>query len=388
VKFVSKFVPTQLRVEPNKVVVFMKNFFENLFKKEEDNNENSIVSFDVLNPIYTYLTDETSSFDFKMKGIHGEVSVNLYTFPGSFYNEEAQKGIKEAGFSNPHEILNELYNKVNISAVSDQDIEQGFEYDYMHINFYSEPPPEIRKMLKHVMQNFIIFFSCEDNSEENNTFRILYSTSYFFDYTKGLLECKFIDANNPETEMEEIAFKDFKLVLQGINQYLKIKMPQNIALPSAEDLIQDSINVDHFRELLRLISRGDLNEEELNEQAEELFENFGIDEDDEDDEDYDYSFNFLDGVNHWHSDWKFDAEEAEAIVSDLIDQDFKFDCPEETYSHDLFAYIQAELAKQNLELMSCDTGGDSYLFFVVNKDEVARILELAEITEIGIDKLY
>jgi hypothetical protein len=363
----------------------MRNFFANLFKKEDDNNSNSIVSFDVLNPIYNYLNDETSSFDFKMKGIHGEVFVDLYTFPSSFDNDDAQKGIKEAGFSNPYEILNELYKKAYISEVPIQDIEQGFEYDYIHVKFYSEPSAEVKKMFKHVLQNFIIFFSRVNNSEENNAFRILYNASYFFDYTKGLLECKYIDVDNPETEMEEIAFKDFKLVLQGINQYLNIEIAQNVELLSTEDLIQGQISVEHFQEFLRLISRGEMDEEELGEQAEELFENFG---NDEDDEEYDYSFDFLDGVNHWHSDWKFDAEEAEAIVSDLIDQDFKFEYPEETYSHDLFPYIQAELAKQNLELMSYDTRGDSYLFFVVNKDEVGRILELAEITEMGIDKLY
>lgn len=358
------------------------DFFSNLFGR--NNNPKSIVSFDVIDSIYSYLCNEENSLEFKMKGVHDTISVNLYSFPTSFDHEEGKNEIKKSGFENPYGVLNELYKKMNIGPISKEQILQGLEYDYIHIQFYTEPTPEMKKHLKHVLHNFIIFFCCT-NSLETNDFRILYNHNYFLDYTKAILDTEYIDINNPKNEIQKIGFKEFERVLQGICQYLNIEIPQNIELLSAEDLIQDQIRVEHFQEYLRLISRGKMDAEELNEQAEELFENFGIDEDDEN---YDYSFDFLDSINHWHSDWKFDTEEIGAIVSDLIDQDFKFEYPEETYSHNLFPYIQAELAKQNLELMSYDTRGDSYLFFVANKDEVDRILELSEITEMGIDKLY
>lgn len=71
----------------------------------------------------------------------------------------------------------------------------------------------------------------------------------------------------------------------------------------------------------------------------------------------------------------------------MIGEDFNFEYPEETYSHDLFPYIQSALEKRGFELMSYDTKGDNYLFFVANKNDVDRILELSELTKIEIDKL-
>ena len=37
--------------------------------------------------------------------------------------------------------------------------------------------------------------------------------------------------------------------------------------------------------------------------------------------------------------------------------------------------------------MSFDTQGDNYLFFVTNKKDVSRILDLAQIIDVKIDKL-
>jgi hypothetical protein len=50
----------------------MKNFFSNLFNR--NNDPQSIISFDVIDPIYSYLYNEKGSFEFKVKGIQEEVS--------------------------------------------------------------------------------------------------------------------------------------------------------------------------------------------------------------------------------------------------------------------------------------------------------------------------
>jgi hypothetical protein len=71
----------------------------------------------------------------------------------------------------------------------------------------------------------------------------------------------------------------------------------------------------------------------------------------------------------------------------MIGEDLNFEYPEETYSHDLFPYIQSALEKRGLELMSYDTHGDHYLFFVASKSDVARILELSELTKIEVEQL-
>lgn len=193
--------------------------------------------------------------------------------------------------------------------------------------------------------------------------------------------------NNPKNESETIGVRDFKVVLQGICQYLNIEIPETIELPSSENLVErEEATIQSFEEFINLVSRENIEEEELKKQSEILFKNYL-----KGSEEYhaivEGHFDFFENINAWNSDWKFDPEDAEYFISELIGEDFKFDYPEETYSHDLFPYIQSELEKLNLELMTYETYGDNYLFFVANKDEVERILELSEITKIEVTQL-
>ncbi|MBE8727812.1 DUF6630 family protein [Flavobacterium hungaricum] len=362
----------------------MKNFFSNLFNR--NNDPESIISFDVIDPIYSYLYNEQGSFEFKVKGIQENVTVNLFYFPGSFDHDEGHAEIKKAGFKNSYEVLNELYKKINIGPVPEENIQEGLEYDFIHIQFYSAPSAEVKKYFKRVLNNFIIFF-CATNSLETNDFRILYSSTHFTDYTKGLLDTEYLDFTNPKNETQEIGIKDFKLVLQGICQYLNIEIPTTVALPSAENLIEEeTITEATFEEFIQLVSRGNIEEKELKKQSKKLFKDFKK----ETKEYYDKvegHFAFFETIDAWNSDWKFDPEDAEYFISEMIGEDLNFEYPEETYSHDLFPYIQSALEKHDLELMTYDTYGDNYLFFVANKDDVGRILELSQLTKIEINQL-
>lgn len=362
----------------------MKNFFSNLFNR--NNDPKSIISFDVIDPIYSYLYNEKSNLEFKVKGIQDNVSVNLFYFPGSLDHEEAQLEIKKAGFNNSYEVLNELYKKMNIGILSDEMIQEGLEYDFIHIQFYSEPTSDEKKFFKRSIKNFIIFF-CGTNSLEINDFKILYSGTHFFDYTKGLLESELLDFNNPKNESQQIAVKDLKIVLQGICQYLNIEIPQSVELPSSENLIEnEEVTIKTFEEFVKLVSRENIEDKELKKLSKKLFKNYQ-----KDSSEYhtivEGHFDFFENINAWNSDWKFDPEDAEYFISEMIGEDLNFEYPEETYSHDLFPYIQSALEKHGFELMSYNTNGDNYLFFVANKEDVGRILELSELTKIEIDKL-
>ncbi|WJS95097.1 hypothetical protein NYQ10_01285 [Flavobacterium johnsoniae] len=362
----------------------MANFFSNLFGR--NNDPKSIVSFDIIEPIYNYLYSQQSSLEFKMKGIQENVSVNLFYFPSSFDHEEGIAEIKKAGFNNAYEVLNELYKKMNIGSLSEEAIKEGLEYDFIHIQFYSQPTPEEKKVFKRSIKNFTIFFCCT-NSLEINDFRILYSGKHFFDYTKGLLESEVLDINNPKNESEEIGIRDFKLVLQGICQYLNIEIPKTVEFPSNDNLLaNEEATEKDFEEFIQLVSRGNIEENELKKQSKKLFKNYKKEAKEYDDIIGDH-FAFFESIDAWNSDWKFDPEDAEYFISNLIGEDFTFDYPEETYSHELFPYIQSELEKSNLELLTYETFGDNYLFFVANKDEVERILELSELTKIEINQL-
>ncbi|SHM17148.1 DUF6630 family protein [Flavobacterium chilense] len=360
-------------------------FFSIFFGR--NNDPKSIISFDVIDSIYGCLYHESNSIEFKMKGIHDSVSVNLYSFPYSLDHEDGRAEIKKAGFDNAYEVLNEVYKKNDIGVLSDEIIQQGLEYDFIHIQFYSEPSPEAKKYLKHVLNNFIIFFCCT-NSLETNDFKILYSGSYFLDYTEGLLGAEQLDVNKPKNETQEIGVKDFKLVLQAICQYLNIEIPESVELPSQENLLPEDVEVTQeiFEEFIGLVSRGNVEEKELKKQSKKLLKNLK-----KESKDYhnivDGHWEFFESINCWNSDWKFDPEDAEYFISEMIGEDLNFEYPEETYSHDLFPYIQSALEKRDLELMSYDTHGDNYLFFVANKNDVGRILELSELTKIEVDQL-
>lgn len=363
----------------------MKNFFTNFFGR--NNDPKSIVSFDVINSIYSYLYNEVNSVDFKMKGVHDTVSVKFYSFPSSFDHEEGRNEIKKSGFNNAYEVLNELYKKVDIGELSEENMQAELEYDYIHIQFYSEPTPEMRKHLKHVLHNFIIFFCCT-NSLETNDFKMLYTNKYFLDYTKGLLSSEGIDIATPKSEIQKIGFKEFETILQGICQYMKIELSTSIVLPSNENLLKEDVEVtvEIFEEFIKLVSRGNIEDKLLKKQSKKLLKSFN-----KDSEDYhiivESHFDFFESIDCWNSDWKFDPEDAEYFISEMIGQELNFEYPKETYSHDLFPYIQTTLAELDLELMTYDTHGDNYLFFVANKNDVNRILELSELTKIEVERL-
>jgi len=362
----------------------MANFFSNLFGR--NNNPKSIISFDVMDSIYAYLYHESNTLDFKVKGIYDSVLVNLYTFPASLDHDEGRAEIKKAGFKNAYEVLNELYKKIGIGVLSEEIIQQELEYDFIHIQFYSEPGQEVKKYFKRVLNNFIIIFCCTD-SLETNDFKILYSGSHFIDYTKGLLDAEFLDIDNPKNETQEIGLRDFKIVLQAICQYLNIEIAKDIELPSFENLIdQEEVTVEAFEEFVKLVSGNNVKQQEIKNHSKKLFVNYqkGPSEYHSIVEGH---FDFFENIDAWNSDWKFDPEDAEYFISEMIGQDFNFDYPPDTYSHDLFPYIQNALAKLNLELLTYDTHGDNYLFFVVNASDVDEILKLSEITGIEINTL-
>jgi hypothetical protein len=202
-----------------------------------------------------------------------------------------------------------------------------------------------------------------------------------------LLDTEYLDFNNPKNETQEIGIKDFKIVLQGICQYMNIEIPQSVELPSLENLLEaEKVTVQTFEEFIKLVSRGKAEEKLINKQSKKLFKDFQ-----KESKDYhakvEGHFEFFESIDAWNSDWKFDPEDAEYFISEMIGHDLNFAYPEKTYSHELFPYIQSALEKLNLELMSYNTNGDNYLFFLANKEDVSRILELSDLTKIEVDQL-
>lgn len=359
----------------------MKNFFSKLFKNKSTKDQ-SVLSFEILNVIYRYLLYENPTVNFKLKGFFDKIYINRYNFPESFDNYKSRSELKSCGFTNIYEVLNKLYTNINIEPISQELIDENYPVDFIHIQFYSEIVGA-NSASKNILQNFIVFFSRDKGNSEANAIRLLYSNNRFFTfYIRNLLDTKFIENNIPQNEMEEKVFQDFETVLIGICQYLKIELPETI---SASNLLPEEVTQKHFEELLSLITRNKIDEKVIKKQAKKMFGKYK--KPSEDDNFFDDNYKFLENVNCWNSDWKFNPEDAEYFISEMIGENFTFEYPDETYSHDLFPYIQKELAKSELELMSFDTQGDNYLFFVANINEMTRIQELSQITDIKIDVL-
>ena len=358
----------------------MKNWISKIFNNKPQ--DESLISFEILNELYSYLYYENANINFKLKGFFDKIYINRYSFPESFNNPKSKSEAKSCGFSSIYEVLNEVLTTIDIAPLSEDLIAEEHTIDLIHIQFYSNIT-DINGVDRNILHNFIIFFCCDDGSTETNSFRILYANNrYFTFYFRNLLDSKYIINNIPTGDIEEKAFKDFETVLSGTCQYLKIDLPQTF---SETNLLLEEVTQGHFEELIHLISRNTVDAKKVNSQAKKIFKKF---QNAKTEYDFiDHNFDFLQNINCWSSDWKFDPEDAEYFISEIIGKPLEFEYPEETYSHDLFPYIQKAIAKLNLELMNFNTYGDDYLFFVTNKNKVDRILELAHIIEIDIQKL-
>lgn len=358
----------------------MKKFLSKFFKNKEE--VNTPLNFLTLNAIYDYLFYENSSVKFKMKEIEDYIYINRYSFPSSFNHPKGIQEIKGCGYSNAYEVLNALYSKMDISPVEQNVIDEDLEFDCIQLQFYSKAS-SFNPNLKRVLQNFFIFFCCDNESETINGFRLMYvSNRYFTNFTRSLLETEYFDFNVEKTGLEAVALQDLQKVIIGLCQHLDISVPASL---SSQNFSIEKPTVSHIEEFFKLITRNSISSQELKNISNDLFSQLQ-----EQNDDYDFiedSLEFCENLNFWNSDWKFDPEDAAYFISEILDQDFNFEYPENIYSDDLFPYLQIELAKQDLELMTFETNSDSYLFFVANKNEVDRILELSQIIDIGVEKL-
>ena len=271
--------------------------------------------------------------------------------------------------------------KEEVTPLSFQIIDAIYDYLYYQNSSFQFKMKEIDDVVYINRYTFPSSFNHPEGLKEINGFRILYSSNrYFSNFTKDLLETKYFTLESDKEGIEAIAWQDVQKVVIAACQQLNITLPEAL---STKDFSLEEVTVAHVEEFLQLITRNTISELEVKLQAENIFSNPQDDESDFIEDNYE----FLENVKCWNSDWKFDPEDAEYFISEILNQEFTFEYPEDTYSHDLFPYLQAELAKQELELMTFDTHGDSYLFFVANKNEVSRLVELGKMIAIPIEKL-
>jgi hypothetical protein len=353
------------------------------------NRPKTILDRDILTQIEDRVI-ESEGLTLKLFGFVGEIEVHCYSFPSSFNYDEAKAQLKKFGYDNSLSLLNSTYHKLGIAQLSAAQIERSLageiEYWYLHINFDTPIPLESQIKSKVQTHNFMIFLT--DNLTNNDDgWRILYSDRVFFNYTKEFRSAVYIDCNRLEDieyQQYQIAIAQVEAVVYGICQTLGIDIPLSLQSDALDRLIMQPPSLEDFESLLKLMTRELYDFTEYHKDARELFD-FCQEESEEIDLFIEISSILYEYDATYYSDWKFDPEDIEYGISQILDEDFTFDRPEGVYSDDLFPYIQAELKKKELSLMNIDTCGDSYLFFIAKIADVDRILELAQTIDFKVE---
>lgn len=257
-------------------------------------------------------------------------------------------------------------------------VENDGQYNLMQFNFRTDPSEEEQSYFKSALHKFYVLFVIVGDGEEINAYRIFYKRG--MDYSiAGLLDSTdIVDLNNPDSEIEP-AIAELEKVLAAMSQETGVEINKGITDKYPNARVSREITLQDFKDVLGLANYWEI--EDLEEKAQYLYEQNYRDKDEliaeleEKDEDWEYyddgyfplRFEIIHEDNYWYSDWKFDPEDIEGIIGAFLDERWNFNYPEETYSHDLFPYIQKALAERDLELMNMNTLGDSYGFFLVKK---------------------
>jgi hypothetical protein len=358
------------------------------------NKSNLNIDFDLVNNIYQHIYNIENDLAIDVINQNGQVEAFWYNFPEYYQNTNDKKRLTENGFKNFYELLNDRHSIANVHKIDIQnaiDIEE--QYQIFEFSFNTEPVGETEKMTWNSVPCYFYFiFVMTENSTKVNDFKVFYTRWKSNNSIENFIKSKFIlDINNPKAE-DLIYIEALERNLVALSQHLKLPISDKLQKKYPESLLPGPVTVKDFKRLIELVNYNPF-EEDIDKTAEDLFESYQSDWDNlNEDVDYPtdnyfpYRYDILE--DYWQSDWKFDPEDADGFIGDMLGiENWGFAYPKETYSHNLFPYIQSALAKMGLELMDLDAQGDAYNFFVVHKKDVAEIINLSQKMKIGILKV-
>lgn len=350
--------------------------------------------FQTFKNLFNHLQNEENPVVVLVDGQEGESEMTWYEFPSSYEDsDDDKKVLKERGFKNFYELLNVLHEKAGISPVDiNRDLEVNEQYNLMIFNYYVPPTGEEKSFFKSIKCSFYLFFVCENEAEEVNAFRIFYSKG--LDYRiSDLLDAQFlVDINNPELQ-DEFYIAELEKLVAALATKTEVEINSEILKKHPKALLSSEVSKKDFLEALDYLNFWKL--ADVEEKAQKFYEQWTKDwselfEEDTyyDDAYFPLRFEFFNDDNTWHSDWKFDPEDLEDIVAHILnEEDWTFQYPEETYSDDLFPYVQKALSERGFELMQMNTLGDSYQFFITRKQNVLPLLHISNKLKLGVEQL-
>jgi hypothetical protein len=365
----------------------------NPFKKSKD-KFNLHIDFELINNIYHYLTTVENPVLIDVKDQIGAVEASWFYFP-EYYASPNHEMLKKHGFDNLYEVINQKYTAANINTLSiEEAIKNNDQYIILDFSFDTTPATENEKLYyKRVIRYFYVILVRTENSDVNNDFRVFFNRFPSFYSLENFINAKYIEnINNPENN-DLIYVEAFERNLVALSQHLKLPISAELQKKYPDSLLLGEVTEYDFQRLIELINYNTLGYE-LDQIAKDIFAdyqsfwgNLNEEVDFPTEKYFPKRFDVLFEENYWFTDWKFDPEDADEFIEDILDEEWCFEYPAETYSHDLFPYIQEALAKKELELMDLDCEGDSYCFFVVQKKDVQEVLNLSQKLKIGLTKL-
>ncbi|WP_407484549.1 DUF6630 family protein [Elizabethkingia miricola] len=369
-------------------------------KKKKIEHSKYNFDFESFYKLFIYLQEENSYVETLVEGQQKVAEMIWYEIPNSYQDSEPDLNVlKNNGFSNFYELLNKVHEKAEIGLIDTEEWLKNYgQYNLMQFNFRTDPSEEEQSYFKSALHKFYVLFVIVGDGEEINAYRIFYKRG--MDYSiAGLLDSTdIVDLNNPDSEIEP-AVAELEKVLAAMSQETGVEINKGITDKYPNARVSREITLQDFKDVLGLANYWEI--EDLEEKAQYLYEQNYRDKDEliaeleEKDEDWEYyddgyfplRFEIIYEDNYWYSDWKFDPEDIEGIIGAFLDERWNFNYPEETYSHDLFPYIQKALAERDLELMNMNTLGDSYGFFLVKKENIVPLLNLSAKMALGIEQL-
>jgi hypothetical protein len=357
-----------------------------------EQNHQSILNAEILSQIENYV-QESEGLSLKLLGFAGEITVNAYAFPSSFDDDETRSQLKQLKYKSSVHLLNAAYRKLGITELSKSDIKKclngELEYWYLDISFGTPISPELQNHYKTQTHQFMIFLGDTepgDEAEEDGV-RILYTNQLVFNYVQEFDRAIYLDLDDPTLDQKyQTVISQLESVIYGICKTIEIEIPQDLQSETLDLLIVQTPTLETFELLLKLVTRNLYQSSVYRKDAKQLLK-FSQKVTEDDRMHWEVMSTFANYEMTYDSDWKFDPEDVEYGISELLGSEFHFEYPEDTYSHGLFPYIQTELAKQDLMLMNIDTFGDSYSFCIVNIGDVDRILELAQSIDLKIERI-
>lgn len=365
----------------------------NLFKKQSQNKLN--FDFESIYNLFQYLTNQESYLSISAKNQLENIEAVWYKIPSSFEDSDAEKKVlKENGFQNFYELLNNVYALSNIGPLNiEEAIKENYQYDIMQINFYTVPNEQEKKWFKKVHCSFYFIFVNENDATNINGYRCYYKRSNTYTLNNLLTSKSIYDLNNPDREDEEYV-QQLERNFVALAQHTGITFSKELQNKYPESLLFDAVSVEDFKRIIKLINYNDVLEEDIEKTANSLFQEYQSDwevlNEEVDYPSYSYfpsRYELFINANLWQSDWKFDPEEADNFIENILDEGLEFEYPEETYSHNLFPYIQKALAPKGLILMNMDAEGDAYNFYLAHKKDIPEIINLSQKLKLGLENI-